>query len=317
MEDFNTALSSLQKSKRDCSFNCRIKSYPDGSVEVCCASHQIFRETGWESRRPAPRPATRAQQLAYMQITADPERQSDILTPEEDRLLSGSNPEDALDRAKRRARSCVRDIALSNDWAWFVTLTLDGSKIDRYDMTAITRKLNQWLDNRVRRDGLAYVLVPERHKDGAVHFHGFFNGALKAVDSGTVSVPGQKRPRRPRSAAERTAWLAEGGHAVYNLPQWTLGFTTAIGLYGDRRAATSYVCKYVTKAQEKVGGRWYYSGGALRKPEVTLANANLDDIAADGDARTFTVPQMPGVSFVTLTYQDPWRVNQPPEKILE
>lgn len=233
-----------------------------------------------------------------MQITADPERQFDILTPEEERLLSGPNPEDALDRAKRRARSCVRDIALSNDWAWFVTLTLDKTKINRHDMTAITRKLNQWLDNRVRRNGLAYVLVPERHKDGAVHFHGFFNGALRAVDSGTVSLPGGKRPRRPRSAAERAAWLAEG--------QWTLGFTTAIGLYGDRRAATSYVCKYVTKAQDKVGGRWYYSGGALRKPEISLANVNLDDIAAADDAHPFTVPQMPGVSFVTLTCPDSW-----------
>ena len=83
------------------------------------------------------------------------------------------------------------------------TLTLDPARVNRYDVREVTRHLNHWLDNQVRRKGLAYVLVPERHKDGAIHFHGFFNDALEARDSGTVSLPGQKAPRRPRSARQR------------------------------------------------------------------------------------------------------------------
>ena len=165
-----------------------------------------------------------------------------------------------LDRAKRRARSAVRDLAFSNDFTFFVTLTLDRQKVNRYDVAEITRKLNRWLDNHVRRNGLAYVLVAERHKDGAVHFHGFFNDALPVVDSGHTD---------PK------------GHTVYNLPAWDLGFTTAIRLYGDRHKAVGYVCKYITKAQEKIGGRWYYSGGALDRPEVTYSNV---DFAALSDA---------------------------------
>lgn len=90
-------------------------------------------------------------------------------------------------------------------------------KVDRYDASAVTRKLNSWLDNQVRRKGLAYVLVAERHKDGAVHFHGFFNDALPVVDSGTLSIGGGK-PRKPRSARERARWLEQGAHVVYNLP---------------------------------------------------------------------------------------------------
>lgn len=45
------------------------------------------------------------------------------------------------------------------------------------------------------------VLVPERHKDGAIHLHGFFNDALPLVDSGTISRPGGQAAQ----AAERSA----------------------------------------------------------------------------------------------------------------
>lgn len=47
-------------------------------------------------------------------------------------------------------------------------------------------------------------------------------------------------------------------------------------LYGDRAAAVGYVCKYITKAPAKVGGRWYYSGGQLALPAVSLCY--VDDI---------------------------------------
>lgn len=309
-----------QSSRRDLYHNCRIKAYPDGSVDLCAANRQIFREPGWEGKPDrVSRVPNRVTELEFMRLGSNPETQPDILTPEEEALLADPvrNPAEALDRAKRRAKSAVRDLGLSNEWAWFVTLTLDKKQVDRYDMTAVTRKLNQWLDNHVRRDGLAYVLVPERHRDGAIHFHGFFNGALRAADSGTVSLPGEKRPRRPRSAAERAAWPFRGGHAVYNLPQWTLGFTTAIALYGERRAAVSYVCKYLTKSQEKIGGRWYYSGGPLRKPEVSYADVNLEDLSGVRGAKPFTVPQLPGVELLSLTVQGSCEVNrQGPEMSL-
>ena len=58
------------------------------------------------------------------------------------------------------------------------------------------------------------------------------------------------------------------GHKIFNLPQWSLGFTTAIELYDDYQKAVGYVCKYVGKQGEKPAGRWYYSGGALVEPTV-------------------------------------------------
>ena len=270
----------------------RVKAYPSGRTEVLCCDRPIFREAGTEkSGWKRPRPARRRTREEGPKAPAD------------------------LDRAVRRARAQVRDIALCTPFRWFVTLTLDAAKVDRYNMAEITRKLNHWLDNQVRRRGLAYVLVPERHKDGAVHFHGFFNDALEAVDSGTISRPGRKSPQRPRSARQRAEWLEAGGHIVYNLPGWSWGFTTAIALYGDYEAAVSYVCKYIGKDMEpgaspngdgpelqpaKIGGRWYYSGGKLGRPEVTYCDLGFRESLEEPGAYRFDLPQA-GLSFVQFT----------------
>lgn len=207
----------------------------------------------------------------------------------------------------------MRDIALCTPFRWFVTLTLDPARVNRYDVREVTRHLNHWLDNQVRRKGLAYVLVPERHKDGAIHFHGFFNDALEARDSGTVSLPGQKAPRRPRSARQRAKWLEDGGKPVYNLPGWSWGFTTAIELYGEYDRAVSYVCKYIGKElapspngdglePQKIGGRWYYSGGALGRPQVTYAELDFRQAEQEPGAYRFDLPQA-GISFVQFQFQ--------------
>lgn len=242
--------------------NLRIKTYPDGTQEYLLCRNPVFREPGWE------------------------------LSDKWEQLSISDNAEDVLSeqdntyRAQRRARNAVRDYAYSNEFKYFVTLTLDASKVDRYDIGAVTKKLNTWLDNCVRRKGLKYVLVPERHKDGAIHFHGFINDALELRDSGTIENGG--KPKKLKSEKARKAALEAGGHIVYNLPGFKLGFTTAIELYGDYHAAVGYVCKYVTKQTEKIGGRWYYSGGDLRKPEVSYADADYDQFISEYSEPDYT-----------------------------
>ena len=267
---------SLHVAERDIRHTCRIKSYPDGSVEVMAASRPIFAEPGWEQSG----------------READMHR---ICTGEASvRAQTSAEPSDVA-RARRRAAARVRDIALCNQFSHFVTLTLDAAKVDRFDMSAVLHKLRIWLDNRVRRRGLKYVLVPELHKDGAIHFHGFFNGGVAYEDSGTVRVPGSKKPKRPRSEAQRAAWLAAGGQTVLNIADFDLGFTTAVELYGAYEAAVAYVCKYISKGlgggggsaeyvplSGKIGGRWYYSGGDLQGPEVAYCDIACEELAAAG-----------------------------------
>ena len=167
--------------------------------------------------------------------------------------------EDGVRRAASRARKQVFELCACNNLDLFFTLTLNKELIDRYDYKAAVRKFGQWADNQVRRRGLKYVAVPELHKDGAVHFHGLCNKeAVRLVDSGKKSK----------------------GQTVYNLPDWRLGFTTAISLYGERNAAAHYVAKYISKQHGTnggtIGGRYFYHGGALAHAKCIYQHADFD-----------------------------------------
>ena len=255
--------------------NTIVKHYADGRTSIMVADRNIFRIPGYEAthvshKRDAlvlpPDPETAYAVDEYKGILAD-----GGLTPMEQEKARAS-----FARAQRRARTQVRDLALANPFRYFVTLTFDRTRVDRWDDTEVMRVTRNWLDNTVRRYGLAYVLVPERHKDGAIHFHGFFNGAVEGIDSG-----------------HRT----ERGQVIYNLPAWPWGFTTAIEVYGEYGAAVSYVCKYITKGTDKVGGRWYYHGGALKKPAVEYLNT---DYAALSEGQEAYSIEALGAEMVTI-----------------
>lgn len=268
-----------RKSQNELMANAIIYTYPSGDVDILCSSDKVFMPAGYEAAedfsrqgRSGPAPAKR----------------------EKGKKSDG----DDMLRSMRRARSKLRRLALANEFDYFVTLTLDKEKIDRYDGAVITKALGRWCDNMVRRHGLRYILIPELHEleeghtERALHFHGFMAGSgLEAIDSGTIKVPGFKKPRRPGSEAERAEWLAAGGHIVYNLPQWPYGFTTAIALYGEYSAAVGYCCKYIGKQEgQRPLGRWYYSGGALQEPPKEYCCLDYRELQQHPDAVEFEIP---------------------------
>ncbi len=234
-----------RKNDHEIFHNGIVYAYPDGSLDMIACSAPIFREPGWEAK---------------------PEKWGRKYEPAPREAGAKSEGENA-ERSMRRARAKLRRLALANGFEYFVTLTLDPAKIDRYDGAAIVRALGRWCDNMVRRHGLRYILVPERHQDGAFHFHGFMAGpGLQALDSGVK-------------------W---DGREVFNLPQWKLGFSTAQRLYGDYHAAVGYCCKYIGKeGAEHPLGRWYYSGGALHEPEKIYVD--LEYGAVDNSVE-FSIP---------------------------
>ena len=266
----------MRMSESELKNNAILYSYPGGELDIICFSDRGIIGPGWEADEAET--AKRAK------------REKGKKSEGEDRL-----------RSMRRARANLRRLALANDFQYFVTLTLDGDKIDRYDGAAIVKRLNQWTSNMVQRHGLRYVLVPERHKDGAFHFHGFFTGdGLQLIDSGTITMAGWKHPRRPRSTAQRAKWLSEGGRVVYNLPQWTLGFSTALELYGTYSSAVGYVCKYIGKQDgERALGRWYYSGGALRQPDKEYVTLDYRELREDFKGECVEL-EIPGSSLLVI-----------------
>ena len=233
----------MHKTASELKHSTIIYTYPCGVVDIVHSSAG-FMESGWEEVGAKP-----------------PERRS----REKGKVAEG----DDLARSMRRARAKLRRLALANEFRWFVTLTLDPAKIDRSDGKAVAAALGRWADNMVRRKGLKYILVPELHQKGGIHFHGFFNEAVEVVDSGH------------RDAA---------GHPIFNLPEWTLGFTTAIGLYGEYASAVGYVTKYIGKQGLRPMGRWYYSGGRLNEPTKLYADLDPRSVDECGKAVEYFIP---------------------------
>ena len=247
----------MSKTNLDLGGNAIIYSYPTGDWDLVCAAARSFVPPGWEESEDYAQPGM-ARGAGHVKKA----REAGAKAQGDDML-----------RSMRRARAKLRRLALANEFSYFVTLTLSPEEVDRYDCQAIMKRVNRWLDNMVRRKGLRYVLVPERHKDGAFHFHGFFAGeGLEVVPSGHSDSQ---------------------GHPIYNLPQWSLGFTAAIALYGTYSQAVGYVCKYIGKQDgERPMGRRYYSGGALREPEKTYATLDYREIVQEfqGEAVELEIP---------------------------
>lgn len=195
------------------------------------------------------------------------------LLPEEEAFLEEfrrsarrNSSVDAYERGLARARKRVFEMLCSNnDLNMFCTFTL---RFEREDYSAVIKRLGQWLDNRVRRQGLRYILVPEYHDDErSIHFHGVFNeGALKMINSG-------KR---------------HGRKSVYNLPEWELGFASAVRIGGkneDWQRSAHHIADYMLKNNfGRVGGRFYLHGGPLREPIREYFCADYE--SADGEEIT-------------------------------
>lgn len=132
-------------------------------------------------------------------------------------------------RSRRRMVAKIYDYARANRWEWFVTWTFDQNRVrSRYDYADLAKRMTFWLNNVRKRKApdIRYLVVPELHSDGAIHFHGLIAdiGNLRLVDSG-------KRDKR--------------GRRVFNVGDYRKGFTTATRIEDSKRAA-AYVTKYIT-----------------------------------------------------------------------
>lgn len=259
-------------------FNARLKYYPNenGQYEpasLIVFSRKIFNPQGWEEV-------------------------SDKTDIAEDNIISDTNDDEAKDsnskeRSFARAKSSAYDYLMCNqDCNLFVTLTFNNEVVDRYSYDEVVKKLSVWLDNRVRRQGLKYILIPEHHKDGAIHFHGIANeNGLRLVDSGLVRFNKKNYPKdlHPKSPT------------IYNIDDFPFGFTTCIRANGDDCTVkiARYIFKYMVKSGgKKIGGRYYLHGGKLEKPFCRYFNIGINEF----DKLPYDIAD--GVSFVRYSDEE-------------
>lgn len=81
------------------------------------------------------------------------------------------NLHDSMQRSKKN----LIDYAFNNQWTHFATFTVNSERCDRYSLAECNKKIGTML-NQYRRyfcEELKYCIIPEKHEDGAFHYHGF------------------------------------------------------------------------------------------------------------------------------------------------
>lgn len=189
-----------------------------------------------------------------------------------------------------RTKNMIYSYARGNVWEWFITLTFNGEKVDRYDYNQCSKKLRQWLNNIRKKYALElkYLVIPEQHTG--------MNSSCKCGSCGEVYVNRLKECPICKSKDKLYAWhfhglfsncgkmkfdkafnkhtgellLTKNNLQIYNFGNYKLGYSTATPIE-DTAKASSYITKYITKelAINTKGFRRYYPSANLDLPPKT------------------------------------------------
>ncbi len=247
----------------DDGYDCKILEYGNGSAEI-----RFYAEPIRKRLKSKPLHTDADKTIDYLESffgkgvkLVSPER--DRETKEQKEARENLNSLNSVNRTKRT----IYDLARSCEWEYFITLTFDGSKIDRTDFKLCMKKVRVWLQNQ-RRDyapDLKFLIVPELHKDNiSWHCHGLLAdvGSMSFYDSGKVAV-GKK--------AYDKKGLYKDFPTIYNLSGWKWGFSTAIKIHDNYGHKTEqYITKYITKQSciQTKGCHRYYASKNLGAPTV-------------------------------------------------
>lgn len=153
--------------------------------------------------------------------------------------------EKKLDPSISRSRRIILELGLCNDWDYFGTFTLDGSKYDRTDLDGFRVSFSQFIRDyrkKAKKQGIdtdiRFLLIPELHGDGkSWHMHGMFSG----LDPFLVSFADWAK-----QGCDVPLDLIQNGY--FNWPDYEKKFGyCSFGRINNKVACSFYICKYLYK----------------------------------------------------------------------
>lgn len=179
--------------------------------------------------------------------------------------FSASNEGIASNSTKSRftARNrLIETIKANTDFCFFFTGTFDPKRWDRTNFRELHSSLTRWL----RRRGIKYILIPEPHKDGSIHFHGFFNETIEPYLA--QFDLNQRLPKRITDGIKED-------REIMNCPDYAKMFGwVSIERIRNLEACAVYVSKYVSKSFDNEKSRFsyhrYFCSKGLKHPEFIL-----------------------------------------------
>lgn len=205
-----------------------------------------------------------------------------------------------------RARTKIFEYAMCNKFDYFMTLTLDPKKYNRYDLARYIKDLGQYIrDQRKKyKIDIQYLLIPEPHKDGAWHMHGLTKGMPdEELELFTL------QDMLPYKVLE----LIEDGHKIYNWLSYAekFGYNT-LEEVRSTEAVSNYIRKYISKAlvanlsREKEKKLYYVTRGlktADKVKEGHLTSRQLVQIPFDYENDYVKIKTLTGLEYLKLTNQ--------------
>lgn len=172
-----------------------------------------------------------------------------------------------LSSSLSRTKRSLLELALSNDWEYFVTFTLSEENLDRFDLDGWHRKFKEWIKYRRKAHGLKcrYLLVPEQHKNGAWHAHGLMAGNMDLVSFKDLDAQGYRSKNGFRLPED----VRESNYMNWFEFMDDFGFCS-LGPLRSQEAAALYIQKYITKDLERCvsecGKHMYWPSRPLNRP---------------------------------------------------
>lgn len=167
-----------------------------------------------------------------------------------------------------RARTRIFEYSMVNEFDYFVTLTLNKNKQDRYDLREYIKNLGQFIrDYRKKyKVDIQYLLIPEKHIDGAWHMHGL----LKNIEYSHL-----ERFTLDMDIPDKLKKMIKNGRTIYNFPlyQNKFGWVT-LEKVKNQEACSKYMTKYISKSLNSSRGvtekeqKLYYVSRGLKLPEL-------------------------------------------------
>lgn len=234
--------------------NTRVKYYADGSVKFSVANGNIYKDSDYV-------------------VSDSPTLHSSCGSNDVDEETFLERQYKYRNDSIKRSKNKVFDIVKMNDWDFFFTGTIsDDCDIDRYNVDEVSKKVNTFMYNLVKRGKIIrYIFVPEFHDDGAVHYHGF----IKAGCSLSYRLALNPRTGKPIRRGKNRNF-------VFNWTDWTFGFTTLINCYGSVDNMSKYFCKYITKSSDfPMKHRYYCGGSVVRDVPCDYFDFNFHDVPCD------------------------------------
>lgn len=165
------------------------------------------------------------------------------------------------ERALRRARVTLVDMALCNDFEFFGTITFSNEKHgeDIHNPYAMKDKVTKAFDNYKQRfaPDFQYIIVPEfGEKTHRLHFHFLAKG-----------IP------------EKDLFINIHHHLDWRLTTEKFGHTqiTRIGkTRKDKVNVAKYCSKYITKGNQKICNHRYFCSDGLKRPTKTISGDSCE-----------------------------------------